>query len=282
LKKLKKIDFHVHVTPPEIIKNVEKFAKKEPYFALLASSKKNKFAQAGEVVAELDNSGFDEAVVFGFGFTDMGLCRMVNDYVIESIKQFPNRLNGFCVVPGTDKKAAQEIERCVNLGLKGVGELFPTGQNMQIGDKSKTDPWSVYCAERHLPVLIHTNEPTGHYYPGKTNTSLHEIELFAEHNPDLKIIFAHWGGGFFFYQLMSEIDKLCKNIYYDCAASPLLFDKRIYKIACDLGLQNKLVFGSDFPLLPISRYLSEIESSGISSDDKALLLGSNAEKLLLP
>ena len=83
-----KIDYHVHVTPADIIENWEKIAEKEPYFKLLSESPVNKFATAEEVVMELDNSSVDKAVIFGFAFNDMGLCRYVNDYVAKVIKSF--------------------------------------------------------------------------------------------------------------------------------------------------------------------------------------------------
>jgi len=63
-----KIDFHVHVTPPEIIKKWKKYAKKEKYFSLLSENPNNKYACAEDIIAALDESGFDRAVVFGFAF----------------------------------------------------------------------------------------------------------------------------------------------------------------------------------------------------------------------
>jgi predicted TIM-barrel fold metal-dependent hydrolase len=122
-----KIDCHVHITPPEIIDNWEKYAEKEPYFSMISHSKVNKFAAAEDVIDILQKDGFDKAVVFGFGFCDLGLCSFVNDYVIEKVRQFPDKLIGFAVVsPGNE--SIKEIERCYSAGLKGLGELFPAGQ----------------------------------------------------------------------------------------------------------------------------------------------------------
>ncbi len=93
-----KIDIHVHVTPPDIIRDWEKIAEKEPYFRLLSESPVNKFASAEDIAAAVDEDGFDRAVIFGFGFQDMGLCRYVNDYVIEKAREFPDKLIGFSAV----------------------------------------------------------------------------------------------------------------------------------------------------------------------------------------
>ena len=281
-----KIDFHVHLTPPEIIGNWEEYAKNEPYFSLLSSGKKNKFVDAEDVVAALDNedSPFDKAVVFGFAFNDVGLCRLVNDYVIDSVKKYADRLIGFCVVPSLQNcrcgEIAKEIERCYSAGLKGVGELFPAGQGINLEDKSETDKITGVCKELGLPLLLHINELVGHQYPGKTDAPLRQFETFIVNNPGLNIVLAHLGGGLMFYETMPEIKKAFTNVYYDTAAAPFLYDAKIYSVAKTLGLCRKILFGSDFPLLPPSRYMNALNESSLTNEDKQLILGGNAVKLL--
>ncbi|MCL2243935.1 MAG: amidohydrolase family protein [Treponema sp.] len=271
------IDFHVHVTPPDIIAHWSKYAEKEPYFSLLSRSKCNKFAGAEDVIAALDKRGFERAVIFGFGFRDMGLCRYVNDYVIEKVRQYPQKFTGFISVAPCGDEAAAEIERCYNAGLAGVGELFPSGQNF---DLEKGDIIFETCKKLRLPLLIHADEPVGHLYPGKTNVSLKQLEKFVCSNQSLKIVLAHWGGGLMFYETISGISKKFNNVYYDTAASPFLYDERIYNAAKALGLCEKILFGSDFPLLDQSRCMEQLEKSCISDEDKKLILGGNAQKLL--
>lgn len=275
-----KIDFHVHVTPPDIIKDWKKIAEKELYFKLLSESPVNKFATVEDVVVELDNSRVDKAVIFGFAFKDMGLCRYVNDYVADAIKRYSNKLIGYMVLDPTSDKMEKEIDRCMYLGLKGVGELFPYGQEFDITDTKQMSSLCNYCIERDLPVMIHTNEAVGHYYSGKTNTTAVEASIFAQNYPDLKIILAHWGGGLLFYELMPEIRRQNKNVYYDTAASPFLYDKKIYKVAKEIGILDKVLFGSDYPLIPMKRYLKEIAISDLNDMEQALVCGENAKDLL--
>lgn len=275
-----KIDAHVHVTPPEISANPEKYGAREPYFALLSSNPKNRFATAEDVIAELDGAGFDRAIVFGFAFQDTGLCRAVNDYVIEKIRDYPERLSGFAVMPPAARGAVRELERAHDAGLCGLGELFPSGQRFDIGEAALTRAFTGVCAERGLPILVHANEPVGHYYPGKTDTTLHQLELFIEHSPDNDIILAHWGGGLPFFEMMPELHGKFRRVFYDCAASPFLYDSRVYRIACELGIETKILFGSDYPLIPIRRYITEIEASGMPEPAKALFLGVNCARII--
>jgi len=279
------IDFHVHITPPEIIANWQKYAEKEPYFSLLSNSKRNKFATAEDVVCALEKEEtvvFDRAVVFGFAFRDMGLCRYVNDYVIEKAGEYPEKLTGFISVSPHGSEGAREIERCYRAGLRGVGELFPAGQGFDLENEKETAAVTGACGELGLPLLLHANEPVGHYYPGKTDVTLRQLETFVTNNPHLNIVLAHWGGGLLFYETMSEIREKFRNVYYDTAATPFLYDARIYRAAKALGLCEKILFGSDFPLLPHSRYFDGLEESGLCDKEKRLILGENAQKLLLP
>ena len=275
-----KIDFHVHVTPPDIIKDWKSIAQREEYFKLISESPVNKFATAEDIVEELENSGVDKAVVFGFAFKDMGLCRYVNDYVAEAIKKYPDKLIGYISVMPTSRELEQEIDRCMGMGLEGIGEIFPHGQGFDIADPKEMSDLSNICIERDIPLIIHTNEPVGHYYCGKTDTTPVKASAFAQNFPDITVIFAHWGGGLLFYELMPEIRRQNKNVYYDTAASPLLYDKNIYKVAKDIEVLDKVLFGSDFPLLPMKRYLQEIAESGLTQEEQALIKGENARRLL--
>lgn len=276
-----KIDGHIHITPPEIIQNWEAIAEREPYFSLLSHSKNNRFSTAEDVVSMLDNSGYQAAVVFGFAFQDMGLCRLVNDYVIDALCRFPDRLIGFMVLPPASPEAlSREIRRCIDGGLSGVGELFPEGQGWDIEDREKTCCLAGMCKEGNLPVLIHGNEPVGHPYPGKTNDTPKRLAAFAEQNPLLNIIFAHWGGGLCFYEAMPEMRRILENVCYDTAATPFLYQPMVYDIAKSTGILHKVIFGSDYPLLTPARHEAQLHESRLTSEDIHLICGKNIQRVL--
>ncbi len=271
-----KIDIHVHITPPDIIADPEKLFEKEPYFGLLSSSPKNKFATGEDVVAMMDENGVDTSVVFGFGFRDQGLCRYVNDYTAEMAKKHPGRLVGYMALSPKGDGLEREMDRAMGLGLCGVGELFPDGQQFAVEDEAETLELGHCLTERGLPVIIHSNEPVGHYYPGKTTTTPVKLDAFVHHHPDVKVVFAHWGGGLFFYELMPELREKYKNVYYDTAASTFLYAPRIYEVCKAAGVLNKILLGSDYPLLPPSRNFDELAQTDLTPEDKALICGENA------
>lgn len=270
----------MHITPPDIIKDWRRIAEKEDYFKLLSESPVNKFATAEDIVEELDRTRVDKAVIFGFGFKDMGLCKYVNDYVIESVKKYPDKLIGYMSIMPKSKDLEKEMDRCMDKGLCGVGELFPYGQEFDITNPVEMKNLAHLSIERDLPVMLHVNEPVGHYYAGKTNTTPVKASEFAANFPDLKVIFAHWGGGLIFYEMMPEIRAQNKNVYYDIAATPFLYDKAIYRVAKEMGLLDKILFATDYPLIPMDQYIKDVEDSGLSLEDQYKIFGENAQRLL--
>jgi predicted TIM-barrel fold metal-dependent hydrolase len=104
-----------------------------------------------------------------------------------------------------------------------------------------------------VPLCLHVSEPVGHVYPGKSTTPLEDYYWLATEYPELKLILAHWGGLLPFYELMNElmkgVRKQLKNVYYDTAATPLLYRQEMYRAVVSVVGPKKILYGSDYPLL---------------------------------
>ena len=128
--------------------------------------------------------------------------------------------------------------------------------------------------------MIHTNEPIGHSYPGKTPNTLAQIYQLIQTFPQNKIVLAHWGGGLFFFSLLKkEVKQRLKHVYFDTAASPYLYDADVYRLAIQLVGVEKILFGSDFPLLPPERYFNEMQAAGLTEKEMQQICGDNAARL---
>lgn len=276
-----KIDVHVHILSPDFIKDVEKHKENEPHFKLIHSGPNVKYATAEDVIGDMEKTGVEKTVVFGFPFKDPGLCKEANDYIIESINKYRDKLIGFAVYPPLDPGFELEINRCYEKGLRGVGELIPDAQQFDISNQEHMKSLVDVCKERNLPLLMHANEQVGHYYTGKGETGPARAFNFAKDNPDLTIIFAHWGGGLFFYELMPEVRKALTNVFYDNAASPFLYYPQVYDAARAAGVLPKVMLGSDFPLLSPKRYFKEMEKAELSQEEKDMISGKTAASVLL-
>ena len=275
------IDFHTHIFPPQIKKNRSRYIDSDPCFAVLYSNPKAKLVTADELITSMDRAGVDISVILNIGWTTHELCIETNDYILESISRYPQRLVGFCSVQLQSPQAVlKEIERCVRGGIKGIGELRPNMQLFDMGDDRMIKPLVDVMRKHNLILLIHTSEPVGHIYPGKGVVTPAVLYPFIANNPELTIVCSHWGGGLPFYALMPEVKRAISNVYFDTAASPLLYSPQIYEQAVHLVTADKILFGSDYPLLKQERCLKEIESCNLPEESKKLILAGNASRLL--
>jgi predicted TIM-barrel fold metal-dependent hydrolase len=275
------IDAHTHIFPGKIRKNREKYFADEPAFKKLYQSAKSRLIGAQEMLASMDDSQVDKAVVFGFPWKDSLLFKQHNDYISEAVNRYPQRFIGLgCFDPFSDG-VAQEARRCLQEGgLSGIGELAFYQSGIENSCLSRLEPVMEMCRNLDLPVMIHTNEPIGHSYPGKTPNTLAQIYQLIQTFPQNKIVLAHWGGGLFFFSLLKkEVKESLKNVYFDTAASPYLYDADVYRLAIQLVGVRKILFGSDFPLLPPARYFDEMKAAGLSEDERQRICGLNAAAL---
>ena len=262
-------------------KNRDKYIDSDSCFAILYSDKKAKLATAEELIDSMDRDGIDVSVVLNIGWTTHELCVETNDYILESIARYPQRLVGFCSVqPRSLESAIDEIERCVREGIKGVGEMRPDMQLLDITDDEIMEPFIEVINKHNLILLTHASEPVGHSYPGKGAVTPELLYSLITRYPALTLVCAHWGGGLPFYALMPEVKQAMNKVYFDTAASPFLYSPQVYSQVVQLVSAEKILFGSDYPLLAQSRLLGEINSLDLPDEAKNQVLSGNARKLL--
>ncbi|MBF8266682.1 MAG: Amidohydro-rel protein [Dehalococcoidia bacterium] len=275
------IDFHTHILPPALHDRREEFLPRDATLEALFSRPEARMATAEELVASMDEAGVDISVALGMGWNDLELCRLVNDYIIEATRRFPSRLRGFCSVnPLWGSAAAAEVERCARAGLVGIGELHPHTQGFDLGDRDTMAPLVEVALARGMPILTHTSEPVGHLYPGKGSTTPEVVCRFVESFPEVTLICAHWGGGLPFYTLMPEVSISLEHVFFDTAASPFLYRSEIFTIVTTLVGAEKILLGTDYPLIKQKRLIRQVAEASISEEARERILYANAARLL--
>ncbi|MBN1660364.1 MAG: amidohydrolase family protein [Anaerolineae bacterium] len=274
------IDFHTHITAPEIIARRDEYLVRDAWFRDLYANPKARLSSAEDLVAAMDEANVRQAVVFGFGWRDMDLCKRDNDYVIQSVTRYPDRLLGFCIVnPAAGKEAVREIERCAAAGLLGIGELMPDGQGYRLDEEKAMAPIVEVALAHRMVLLTHCSEPVGHLYPGKGTVTPDEVIRFARLFPEATLVCAHWGGGTIFYELMPEVSGLMRNVYYDTAASLYLYQDDIFHLAARWA-PGKVLFATDYPLLTAKRMIARMEAVRMPTATLRRMLGGNAWRVL--
>lgn len=275
------IDCHTHIFPDEVRKKRDSFCEKDKGFSAIYRNPKSKVIGVEELIASMDEEGIDSSVICGFSWRRPDLCHLHNQYLLEAASRYPHRLIVFLSLLFSDPDGSMsELENGIQGGAKGVGEIAFYDRGMTSQDLDLMKPVLTEMEGKKILLLLHTNETIGHPYPGKGETPLERFCELALSHPNLPILLAHWGGGLLFYELMPEVARALTHVYYDTAASPFLYSEKIYSIGCEIVGAEKILFGSDFPLIRPRRYFEEMNESGVNEEDQEKILGHNLSKLL--
>ena len=279
------IDAHVHLYSPEVNRDPVAWAAAagEKHWAKLCTRRRasgqavQTFPSVDQLLRDLDAAGVTKAILLGWYWENHATCVRQNEFYAECVRQHPDRLAAFAAVqPAAGPSAFAEIQRAVDHGFVGLGELSPHAQKISI-----TDPhWRqilTLAAERQLPVNLHVTDPLSRPYPGRVETPLDDFSDLARAFPATQFILAHWGGGL----AWSPAAAALPNVWFDTAASPLLYGAEVWPRA----LTDRVLFGTDYPLVlypqkelapTFSCLLAEAKKAGAS----AATLGENAARLL--
>ncbi len=275
------IDSHTHIFPPEFRRDRAILAARDPWFAATYGATNAQMIQAETLIDSLDQAGIAAAVICGWPWQDHGLCRAHNDYLLNAAQRWPGRLFPLGIVaPRAGQEAVREAERVLDGGAVGLGELNADAQGFDFAQPAPLASLAQVLIERGRPLLIHTSEPVGHHYPGKGTATPERVLTFLAAQPALQVIAAHWGGGLPFYALMPEVARLTQNLWYDSAATTYLYDFAIFpQVAALVGAQ-RILWGTDYPLLKHRPFLRRTRASGLDPVALAAVLGGNTQRLL--
>lgn len=275
------IDFHTHVLPPRIKADRRIYVEKDSAFAAIYSGEKVTIATTEDLIAAMDRDGVDISLIVNYSWTTHELCVETNDYILESVSRYPDRLYGFCAISSClDDSSLKEMERCASAGARGIGELRPDIGTFGFTGSESIKALVAMLQEYKLMVLTHASEPVGHQYPGKGKATPDVLYRFIESLGDIPVICAHWGGGLPFYTLMPEVQQALENVYFDTAVSPFLYSPGVYRQVAGLVGAEKILFGSDYPVMSAGRIIREIDVVGMAPADKETILAGNARGLL--
>jgi predicted TIM-barrel fold metal-dependent hydrolase len=274
------IDSHTHIFPPSVRENPSEIEATEAAFNLMFAHGKSRMVDPGTMLEDMDEAGVDMAVLCPFPWMTLERCAENNDYLLEVAAARPDRFLPFAVTnPGFGRSAVDEARRGLEAGARGLGELHVQPQGFDISDLRLMEPLVDLALQFDVPIMIHVNEPVGHIYPGKGPVTPGTIYGFIQSFPAVKLILPHWGGGLPFYELMPEVAEDCFRVFYDSAASPFLYRSDIYRLAAAAAGGHKILFATDYPLLPYGRTLADaragMEDTALAED----ILGRNAARL---
>jgi predicted TIM-barrel fold metal-dependent hydrolase len=275
------IDSHVHVFPPHFVSSRDRFLARDRWFELLDTNPRAVLATTESLIETMDRAGVSHAVLCGFPWHDSGLCREHNAYMAESAALHPGRMSWLGIVQPQDVHCESDAIWCLEHGAAGLGEFNADAQGFVWHELSGIDGLFQMCAELDRPVLLHASEAVGHSYPGKGTATPDRLLPFLERHPTLRVIAAHWGGGLPFFELMPEVAVAAANVVYDSAASTYLYRPRVFRSVIDVVGPERVLFGSDFPVLRMERFVQHVMQLDWANDaERDAVMFKNAERIL--
>jgi predicted TIM-barrel fold metal-dependent hydrolase len=277
------IDFHTHIFPPHVREDREGYLRRDATFAEMYGSPRAKIATAEELLRSMQEAQVDVSVALGFAWREHQDCVRHNDYLLEAAGKSGGRIVPFCTVnPLAGEAAGQEVERCASGGARGLGELRPDSQGWLLGGPA-ADMLAEMASRHGLILLFHVTEPVGREYPGKQGLPLDSFRRFLGRAGGVPVVGAHLAGGLPLYAPTSTVGSALSGAYADTAALRYLYDPSILPSVASAsgGLGgDRLLFGSDFPLVGQAAALADVRGSGLEESALRRVLGENAGRLL--
>lgn len=210
-----------------------------------------------EMILEMDRHGVDKIITFPFSSIPSDYA-FGNDTVAEAARAYPDRMVGFaCVNPHYHMEIKDELDRCRQMGLRGVKmishyQLYPPeGPNLI--------PAFEYANDHSWPVLNHDWGSPAY------------LDKLASTYTQTCLIIGHYS--------LAYADVIAKHDnVYQCTCAALNFGE--VERLLEIVPSEKIVFGSDFTDLPIAFSMGPILYARISDDDKRNMLGLTAKGIL--
>ncbi len=258
------IDSHCHIYP-------EKIAAK-------AAAATNKFYDRatsfgdGTVIdlkAACVRNGVDHAIVQSVATTPKQV-KSINEFIASEVKKSDGFFTGLGTLHPDSEDIEGDIEYLIELGLKGI-KLHPDIQRFPVDEKNLLKAYDV-CEKKGLIVLMHTGDYRYDYSnPNRVVPILKEF-------PKMIVIGAHLGGWSIWEEACEKLADI-PNFYVDCSSSFGFSDPAIMKNIMEAYGEDKVLFGTDYPMWDSEEELDILFSFGLTETFNRKILSENAKKL---
>ena len=206
-----------------------------------------------------------------------------NDEMLEAAERNSDVLIPFVMVdPWREHAGADEAQRLIQAGARGF-KFHPPSQGFYANDQRMYELYEVIAAAK-LPALFHTGQTAVGQGAGagggirlKYGNPIY-LDDVAVDFPDMPIIMAHPSFPWQEEALAIALHKA--QVFIDLSGwSPKYFPPQLVQYANTL-LKNKVLFGSDHPMITTDRWLADFQTAGFRAEVTPLILKENAAKLL--
>lgn len=227
-----------------------------------------------QTVELMDEAGVDRLMLAAWCRPEGWVIR--NEEVAEFTKAFPERFVGVATVDLSKPVAAvRELERAVQeLGFKAL-RIVPWLWKLPPNHRWYY-PLYLKCIELDIPFCTQVGH-TGPLMPSETGRPVPYLDEVALDFPELRIVAGHIG-----YPWTDEMIGLAwkhDNVHIDTSAYlPRYYPTALLHFMQSYG-QDKVLFGSNFPQLSLSRCMQQVGELGLPPEVLDRFLAGNARRV---
>ncbi|MGA9867523.1 MAG: amidohydrolase family protein [Acetobacteraceae bacterium] len=234
------------------------------------------------MLARMDEAGIERAFLVAARVGRQGhpsTYRIPYRMVYEAVQRYPERFVGLAGIDPFDGMAGvRELEQAVReYGFVGA-HLYPHWFELA-PDHARYYPFYAKCCELDVPIQMQVGQSMIYApdYPCRSVGRPITLDAVACDLPELKIVGIHIGIPW--TEEMIAMAWKHPNVFIGCDAhSPRYWPAAFVQYLNTYG-QDKVIFGTDFPVLGFERTMAEIAALGLRPEPLRKLLRDNAVRL---
>jgi len=235
-----------------------------------------------EIIEKMEEAGIDKAFLIAARAGRVGLpgCyHMPYSVVADACAKYPERFYGLAGIdPFEGMDGVRAFEDAIkNMGFVGA-HLYPHWYELA-PDHAKYYPFYAKCCELNVPIQMQVGQSMVYSQEYRTKSVGQPIALDAVacDFPELKLIGIHVGIPW--HDEMISMAWKHENIFIGCDAHrPKYWPKSFIHYLNSYG-QDKIIFGTDFPVLEFKKTIDDIDTLGLKSEVRKKLLRDNVIKV---
>ena len=274
------IDAVVNLRTPEIV------ARRKHQFILYEQQfrKHEDVMTVDQMIAKMDASGVERAfliaVKMGSKYHGLDDLAVTYDEVADAVRSHPDR---FYALAGIDPYEGMEGVRALEYAVKDRGfigaHLYPHWFGLE-PDHRKYYPFYTKCAELGVPIQMQVGQCQIYIRDYPVLRSVGRpilLDNIACDLPELKLIGIHTGWPW--VEEMLSVAVKHPNVYVGSDAYAPRYWKPEFVHFINSWGQDKVIFGSDSPVIDMGRALNEIEELNLKPGAKRKFLRDNAARV---
>lgn len=265
-----RIDIHTHAFHPKIAHKA--VAHLNAFYRVACVGD----GTIAELLESSARAGMDKCAVLCAATTPAQVIP-ANNHAIALQRHYPDRVIAFGTLhPGYAKWEA-ELARLRAAGIRGI-KLHPECQGFRLDDPRLLP--ILEAAQKHFVFLFHIGDKK---LPASNPSCPYKLAALLAALPGLRVIAAHFGGyRMWAHALLALTGRICENLWVDTSSTTPFATPQLVRKLLRAWPQEKLLFGSDWPLYsPLEERLRLERMGGLSPDAVDRIMG-NAAALLAP